>query len=210
MWTLTWQCHCNGPGAPCNPVCWSCTVHNTFVGPVSAHHSTSASARTAPHPSPPSRHQTQTNLILPGSRQSVCGLRSQYPGADAASRPIILSSRNGIYHWARRAAYLLGHCIRVNQPGQSLHVQWAAGVWALPCCTQDLLVYCMIRFWICLGIKMSGMCPEYLQFFRHERCWLDCGFVAWDTLRNLSEIKMSKWDLQLVLFSFQGSWRAKP
>ena len=32
---------------------------------------------------------------------------------------------------------------------------------------------------------MSGMCPEYLQFFRHERCWLDCGFVASNTLRNL-------------------------
>ena len=29
------------------------------------------------------------------------------------------------------------------------------------------------------------MCPEYLQFFRHERCWLDCGFVASNTLRNL-------------------------
>ena len=32
---------------------------------------------------------------------------------------------------------------------------------------------------------MPGMCPENLQLSRHERCWLDCGFVAWDTLRNL-------------------------
>ena len=59
-------------------VCWSCTVHNTFVGPVSAHHSTSASARTAPHPPHPS--PDQTNLILPesaGSQSVDCGLSFQ-------------------------------------------------------------------------------------------------------------------------------------
>ena len=147
---------------------------------MSAHHSTSASA---PHPLPlPDSDKFNSARVC---RQSDCGLWSQFPGADAASRRIILSSRNGIYHWVRRAAYLLGHCIRVNQPGQSLHVQWAAGVWALPCCTQVLLVYFMIRLWTWLGIKMPGMCPENLQLSRHERCWLDCGFVAWDTLRNL-------------------------
>ena len=34
---------------------------------------------------------------------------------------------------------------------------------------------------------MPGMCPENLQLSRHERCWLDCGFVAWETLRNLGD-----------------------
>ena len=74
---VTWQCQCKGPGPPCNPVCWSCTVHNTFVVlcPVSAHHSTSASA---PHPLPlPDSDKFNSARVC---RQSDCDCGLSFQG----------------------------------------------------------------------------------------------------------------------------------